>query len=44
MPASKRGIAGFGGRAGVTHGGLIEFDSKNDFVLGPDPGDGRVAV
>ena len=25
-------------------GGLIEFDSKNDFVLDLDPGHGRVAL
>jgi hypothetical protein len=25
-------------------GGLIEFDSKNDIVLGPDTGDSRAAV
>ena len=46
MPASKVSAANnFGTDARLSaDGGLFEFDSKNDIVLDPDPGDRRVAL
>ena len=37
-------FAGCAGRADVYIGGLIEFDSKDDFVLGSDPSNSGAAL